>query len=229
MKKKLKQEKAIIEVSREMFIESIYHLIHYQRILRNLEFSLDAANQKLPQIEREFVRYSIQSNVLINVCCVQDEMSKYLFRYKENQFGEQENIKSFKWISAPIRKALEKWSGIRDFRNNVLAHNLRSNKNSFRSVLLDHSLDDYNVPNSQLDLKILFKLLDSLLKPIEEIFQNEYDEACRKIDSQPTREREEQIVFLEIDKCNEILLQCQQRIERYNEKLSLELKSMKKT
>lgn len=208
-----------MENLRERLVESIYHIVYIGNTTRNLHRTFCSVADKLDENEKNIVRYSIQSNVMLDTISLLDEMYKFLFkRDKSIDEALTEKIESFKYIIKPILKSINKWKGIREFRNNVLAHNFRIESDNHKSVLLSNELRNYNIPGSTMDLLMLFQYIDQITKIAEQIFKTEYEEALRIIDSfDETDIKLGQSLEDETNKVNRIIVEVNQRIKKYNE------------
>jgi hypothetical protein len=73
---------------------------------------------------------------------------------------------------------IDRFSGIKRYRNNVLAHNLRKNS---KNVYLGDHLRDYIVPQNLNEYMLLVELLGLLTAKINEAFPDSYDRVLNEI------------------------------------------------
>ena len=140
-------------VNRDRIIESVYHVVYIGKTTRNLHEVFSTVADKLDENEKVTIRFLIQSNVMIATISLLDEMDKFLFKCHDNIDQElTKKVKSFKYIIAPILNSIDKWKGLRKFRNNVLAHNFRIDSDNFKSVFLNNELKNYVIPTTIMDL-----------------------------------------------------------------------------
>ena len=209
------KKNATPEITRDKFIESIYHIVFYGNITRNFDSSLKSIADKISDKEKMVVKYSIQWNAMIITVSLLDELNKYLFLYEPIDEDVKERINSYKHSIEPILEEIDKCNDIRKFRNNALAHNFRINSEGFRSVHLSNKLHTYNIPGTTMDLFILFKYLDAIIKIAEQLFAAEYEEALTIIDSfEDSKSSTQQSVDDEMQKANLILLEVNNRIAK---------------
>lgn len=213
----MKKKKSTV-INREKFIESIYHIVFYGNTMRHFNEILKGIKGKVSEYEEIGIRYSIQWNVLIITVSLFDELNKYIFKYRSEDALTQRKIELLGSIIEPAIEEIKKWNDIRKFRNNVLAHNFRIDSNDFESVHLSNKLDSYNIPQSYLDLIILFKYWDTITKIAEEMFKDEYLEAITIVDGFVKKQKTLQPKEDEIEKANLILLEINKRISEYNSK-----------
>ena len=212
-----RKQKKILHVNREKFIETIYHIVFYGNTVRNFNNVLMDVGNKINEHERMTIRYSIQWNIMIIIVSLIDEHEKYLFKFESKELAVKRKIISYKYIIEPILNDINKWSDIRKFRNNVLAHNFRIDSDDFKSVHLSNRLKSYNVPESTMDLATLMKYIEVITKIAEEIFKEEHQEAIVIIDGFSNSEKEiNQSVEEETKRVNLIFFEVNKRINEYN-------------
>jgi hypothetical protein len=206
-------------IKRERLIESIYHVVYIGNTTRSLHNVFCSVADKLDSNEKNVIRYSIQSNVMLDTISLLDEMNKFLFK-RDDSIDKVliKKIESFKYIIKPILKSISKWRSLREFRNNVLAHNFRIDSDNFKSVLLNNELRNYVIPASTMDLLTLFQYINQITKIAEEIFKTEYEEALGIISSfDETDIKIDQSLEEETDNVNRIIMDVNNRIKEYNE------------
>lgn len=173
-------KKSII-INRERFIESVYHLHFYGNILNNIDYTSGDFSSMLTETQLKKLSFSIQWNILIITRSIIDELNKYLFNYNTDDLNLKKSIKAVKKIITPALNEINEWCGIKDFRNNVLAHNGRDYYGE--SVLLSSKFEKYNVPENHLDFLILSQLIKIITEKVAEIFSEELKEATKILDS----------------------------------------------
>jgi hypothetical protein len=207
------------EIDAERFVESVYHVVYIGNIVRHYE-SLLGSSECLSQSKRRILRMSVQWNTLLLTVSLQDEINSYLLRHKSENAKVQRKVESYKKIVAPVMKVLREWPDLRSFRNNVLAHNFRDDKNGSASVLLTNGLKSYKLPNTIVDLVKLFKVLNVVTSVAKEIFLEEYNEAINIADSFEKEPNKKLCVDEEFEKLNNALQEVNQNISRYNTELN---------
>ena len=210
------------ESERIKFIESIYHVVFMGNIVRNFESMLLAIGDKINDHEKMTVRYSVQWNVMITTISLLDELDKYLFQYRYSNFADKEakeKIGAYKYIIEPILISIKKWTDLRKFRNNVLAHNFRSKSDGFRSVHLTNELHNYNAPESTVDLIALFKYVNSISKVAEEMFKSEYEEGKAIINAFNNSQKRLSTSEEGLQNVNTSFLEVNKRIKDYNKEV----------
>lgn len=87
----------------------------------------------------------------------------------------RETLNKIKKAAKPALKQIREWKGLTDFRNHVLAHNLRD-KNLGVSVL-EKGFNTYDVPKSGYDLMVFYNCLQFVKK----VFQSAFAEKLRNL------------------------------------------------
>lgn len=91
----------------------------------------------------------------------------------------KDRIKITKAINKPLISKICEWKDLRDFRNNLLAHNLRKGKNGNFVFSIENL--DYNAPRNLNDLFLLTNLIQLSTDTIYSEFENEIKEFASKI------------------------------------------------
>jgi len=78
-------------------------------------------------------------------------------------------------------KRINKWKGIRDFRNNVFAHNLRNRKSENKSVFITKGISGYDIPERVRDFGFLIQCIDLIRQVFSKIFNDEYTKTIESI------------------------------------------------
>lgn len=217
--KKTKKRKKLPIVNRERFVESVYHIVYFGNLTRDLKNVLLSTETKNSEYERQIVRLSFQWNVMIMTISLMDELNNYFFMFESDDEDLKKRIIGYKHIVEPAISEINSWSDLRSFRNNVLAHNFRIDKEDFKSVHLNNRLSSYNIPKFRVDLVILFKWLDTITKVAEEIFDSEYKESLAIIQSFiKTEVKNSSNIDDKTNKANEVILEVNKRADFYNSK-----------
>ncbi len=115
--------KRLPKIDDKKFIESIYHLVYFGNILRNYKNTFNRISSKINKNDFRVIQLSIQWNTMVMAVSFQDELTKYLLRYEPLDNNLNIKIDSFRNIIQPAIMKLQSWEGLRNFRNNALAHN----------------------------------------------------------------------------------------------------------
>lgn len=174
--------KKSVKTNRQQFIESVYHLSFYGNILKEIDYTRrESFISGFSEYQIKTTTFPIQWHIMIIALSIIDELNKFLFSHKTTDLSLKNRIKAFRKIIAPAIEEINKWKDMREFRNNILAHNGRNyNK---ESVILSSKFNNYNIPVYHNDFFILFKLLQLITEKAEEIFEEEMQEADKIMDS----------------------------------------------
>ncbi|WP_133299850.1 hypothetical protein [Larkinella punicea] len=95
------------------------------------------------------------AHIIIMLCAFLDEYSSEFVHTKYPQYSKR--IDKVRKSLKPVIKRINSWSGLRDYRNQVLAHNLRiKNGESLFLIGKEHS---YKVPTTINELTLISELL----------------------------------------------------------------------
>lgn len=158
---------------------TIYHLVH----ISNTIGKYDKALKNITQINKEtrdIIFLAIFSQTLILTNSFLDEFDKFFTSKKPD---ENRKISKVKKVVKPAVSQIRKWTDLKIFRNNVLAHNLRVNKQNNVSVFLDGRIHNYNIPKDISDLQVLVQCLLMTKSVILENYQSEYQSFSNNIKS----------------------------------------------
>jgi hypothetical protein len=156
----------------------IFHKCHLT--IRNIWNLLDAGKEN----EQFVYNYgNILSNYIkLELLSMLEEYNKHFIVKKLPEFGQR--VKEIREISKPVLKRINKWRGLTDFRNNIIAHTWRND--SGRMVLPDRH--EYGVPANLVEVKILVDLCSYFWLLINAEFQNEVAEAIELFTSMKGKE-----------------------------------------
>jgi hypothetical protein len=163
---------------------SVYHLLFYQKTL-NRQF--DSLTQLLGYIEKQTtdpIYFGFCATALLMAHNFLDEYERY---FKSADAITQKKINAVKRAVKPAIQEVKKWTGLRDFRNHVLAHNYRIKEKGYKSVFLDGELLAYHIPRSLSDLTLLIQCIDFIAKVIARYFQSDYDNFLQEMTAGRTR------------------------------------------
>jgi hypothetical protein len=204
-------------ITKEQFIESVYHLCFYGKILNHLNYTISPFASEFKENQIKIIAFSIQWNILIITQSVIDELNKYLFNYNSNDIGLKNRIRSFRKIITPALNEIKKWKDIKEFRNNILAHNGRDYNGD--SAILSTKFNNYCIPKFHADFLILFKLLQIISEKAEEIFSEEKKEADKIMDSMIKQKlgssSKNEDFSTAVNRINNIISEMNKRAEKY--------------
>jgi hypothetical protein len=213
---KRKSQKKHFVIDGEKFIESIYHIAHFGNLARNLKETYLDIESKISESERNIVRLSFQWQAMVMTISLMDEFNKFLFAFRSDNGEIQKRINQFKHITQPMISEINSWSDLRNFRNNVLAHNFRIDKEGYKSVLLHNRIGSYNIPKFRIDFIILLKYIAAITKICEEIFIDEYNDALYVIEKFSKAEKRINDIDGKANNANNIIAEVNQRALNYN-------------
>jgi hypothetical protein len=124
-------------------------------------------------------------------CSFIDEYNEHLAPTKHPEFADR--IKRLKQITKPVISRINRWKDLKDYRNNVLAHNLRIKEESFFSKGFKKKF--YNAPHSNSEIIFLAKLLPIITNCIA----IEFPEVLQRIDIQETLHTKMEHEYITID------------------------------
>lgn len=166
---------------------SVYHIIHFTQIIDKTFASLEqlASKEIFDNGKNEELRRMILINancqILILTDSLFEEYSKYFIVTQAKTQIEKDKIEQTIELLKPVFKKINEWDEIKDFRNNILAHNLRVQKSGYTSVFTSKGLSGYNIPEKPTDFAFLVQCIDLIKQIIYKMFRNEYDEVVSQV------------------------------------------------
>jgi len=127
---------------------------------------------------------TLYNTILMNTCSYLDEYNKNFLHNAELQFHER--IKTLKKIAKPAVKKLNEWTDLRSYRNQMVAHNFRIDRNDFSFI----KLGQYKAPRTYLDLVMLRKHLMMIHGIISAEFSKELQSINQFLNSFPVKEQQ---------------------------------------
>lgn len=152
--------------------ESLYIFARYAQDIKFLfELIIDFGYRERKSDDwdrKELTHYiTLYNTVLLDVCSYIDEYNKHFASKSESQFKDR--ILSVKRIAKPAFKKINEWSGLKEYRSQMIAHNFRVNEDIFSF----NKLGQYKAPRTYADIAMLRKYLMMVQTIIEAEFQNE--------------------------------------------------------
>ena len=153
----------------------------------------------------------LQNYQTIIICSLLDEFDREFTPIKHPNFSDK--ILNVKKITKPIRKRISQWKDLKNFRNHILAHNLRENNNSIFSN--KNILKTYKIPFSNSEHQLLVQLSLLIVNLTSEIFQD----IVSKIDSTENILSRINLEYNEINTQEEYLViytECLEQLKNYS-------------
>ena len=98
----------------------------------------------------EDVKWSLTNKMLIDICSFMDEWKRF------NNYAKSDNsIRETMKITAPAIKRIKSWTGIRGFRNTMLAHGSRDDSVQGNLTCLNKRYFDADVPTTYAEIMLL--------------------------------------------------------------------------
>ncbi|MBN8835642.1 MAG: hypothetical protein J0I09_00130 [Sphingobacteriia bacterium] len=156
---------------------SVYHLLFITNLITK-SFEGLGLYCNMTKEKNDFdniIRENVTTNILIRLCSLRDEYNRQFLKIEDKKIDE------FKYLCEPIWERIDKWTEIVQFRNNVLAHNLRDKKSNYKSVFLIKSFDQYDIPNTIKELIVLVECVKKFRQLLYDKFKSEYDFAQQQM------------------------------------------------
>ncbi len=125
----------------------------------------------------EAISESLWFQIILKSCSFLEEWDKILGILTETEYSTK--IQLIKKVVKPSRKAINRWSDLKNFRNEIIAHNFRNTKGEFKL----YSIADYNCPQTDGELWYLVAFLNRMINvltanlPLETVkIQNSFGE-----------------------------------------------------
>jgi hypothetical protein len=164
---------------------ALYHLVF---IGNSIENTLDAFTNVLDKVEPQHERTlyaSTFSIVLIQTVSFLDEYHNFI-RATDEELNN--TIKAIKKAVKPAVDQINEWKEIRDFRNHVLAHNLRRGKKMI--TVFTKGLNSYDIPKNSAELIVLQSCISMIKKTFESAFRTKLEALQSALDKSSGRLKE---------------------------------------
>ena len=191
------------------------HIQFFNTVIYSYRDNEDYINQiKLPGFYEnapfsKAVSGFLQNYSIIIICSFLDELDKEFTPIKHPDYAER--ILKVKNIIKPIRKRINKWTDLKNFRNYILAHNLREKDLSIFSE--DYIKKTYKIPFSNSEHYLLGELVIFAIQ----IITSEFTDVIKNIDLNENILSRIDFTFNEIDaqkEFDDIRIEC---LKRQNE------------
>jgi hypothetical protein len=188
----------------------------YERLL-----GMDNFKENKNSETRKMIYMSICSQILLYYDSLREEYNKHFTIAKTKTPEEKAKVEQVKELLKPVFKKINEWKDIENFRNVVLAHNLRDRKNSLESVFMLKGLGGYDIPERHLDYRFLVRLTNAVREVVYQVFKEEYLEIDEKFNSDDSLRKKEKSIERDYDKevkdLKDEMISIQKRIEaRFN-------------
>ncbi|MCD4663743.1 MAG: hypothetical protein K8R68_00635 [Bacteroidales bacterium] len=108
------------------------------------------------------IYFGVKSQILILACSYIDEWDNFLASKKNDKMDQR--LIELKKQAKPAIDRIREWTGLKEFRNTVLAHNFRNKKLNFESVFTNDYTDYLKIPDHITEIYLLSKCLDIATK-----------------------------------------------------------------
>ncbi|CAL2077702.1 hypothetical protein [Tenacibaculum sp. 190524A05c] len=119
----------------------------------------------------------ITSQIIITSCSYLDEWEYFARLIKEEQ---ESKIIILRKITKPVMDRINEWKDMKEFRNNVLAHNHRIKKEN-NSLAIFNLSRNLNCPNSFYDYKLLLGCIFITKDVLLRLFPKEYNQILLQV------------------------------------------------
>lgn len=141
---------------------------------------------RIDELAENSLWVSTNSIIIIHTISFLDEYNNFI---KSEDPDLDATIKAIKKTVKPAIKQINEWKDLREFRNNVLAHNLRSEKMAVS--IFNRGLGSYDIPQTGADFAVLVNCVSMIKKTFQSAFNIKLEQVQRKIDRQkyPLKEK----------------------------------------
>lgn len=142
-------------------------LFTYRQLLNDID-ELDTEED----VSLDTIREALIYQILLKTCAFIDEWDQHLGLKTEPEFADE--IIKVKKVVKPARRILERWKGLRKFRNHAIAHNHRDEKGNH--IYFEDSRF-YHTPETIGDLAFLLFALEKMVKILAGVFPQQFTNA----------------------------------------------------
>ena len=193
---------------------SLYHLQFLGNII---EANIKAFENIIGKVEDKDelpIWVSICSITIIQTISFLDEYNNFV---KSKDPDLDTTIKAIKKTVKPALKKISEWRDLRKFRNNVLAHNLRSQKRE--ASVFTFGLNSYDIPQTGADFVVLYNCISM----IKDVFQSAF-----KVKLEKTQKRIDQFTYTRIQAHYKNGAEAKEVVENIRTEINLNIKNLKK-
>lgn len=145
---------------------ALYHLIFIGNSIENTVQAFGSIIDKTDEVHERALYVSTFSIVLIQTVLFLDEYHNFI-RSTDTELSN--TINAIKKAVKPAVNQINEWAEIKDYRNNVLAHNLRDRKKMV--TVFEKGLTSYDIPQNGADLLVLCNCISMIKKTFESAFR----------------------------------------------------------
>jgi hypothetical protein len=145
---------------------ALYHLVFIGNLIENTIRAFTNIIDKTEEVHERALYVSTFSIILIQTVSFLDEYHNFI---KSPDEELNNTIKTIKKAVKPAVEQINDWKEIRDFRNHVLAHNLRDRKKM--TTVFEKGLSSYDIPKNGADLLVLYNCILMIKKTFESAFR----------------------------------------------------------
>ena len=117
------------------------------------------------------IREALIYQLLLKACAFIDEWDQYLGLKTEEEYALA--VHRIKRVVKPARKIINRWKGLRQYRNQVIAHNHRDEKGN--NIYLKRRF--YHTPETIGDFGLMMYALEKIVRVLTEAFPLEFKNA----------------------------------------------------
>ncbi|WPU92495.1 hypothetical protein SNE25_24515 [Mucilaginibacter sabulilitoris] len=144
-------------------------LFTYRNLIDNID---DLETEE--NISLDTIREALIYQILLKTCAFTDEWDQHLGLKTEPEYFDE--IVRLKKVLRPARRILERWKGLRKFRNHAIAHNHRDEKGNH--IYLGNTRF-YHTPETIGDLAYLIFALEKMVKILAGAFPAQFSNAIK--------------------------------------------------
>jgi hypothetical protein len=156
---------------------SLFILIdqHYKALVRFRKvLDQDYDLKKENEIDLETIYEALVYQILLKSCSFIEEWDKIFGVTTEKEY--EKDVRKIKSIAKPARKFIDSWKGLREFRNQAIAHNHRDNKGNNIYFIKK----TFHMPNGLGELALLIYCIEKMSKVAGAVLYDEWKRSITK-------------------------------------------------
>lgn len=134
--------------------DSLYTLSYITNLISSNLSTIDSLNKSMI-LDRDTYSRVFNPTINWNLILINSFLEEYETYFMSDIPIEKERILKVKRKSKPAIVRLDKWKDLRKFRNCVLTHPFRDQKNNYNSVLQNGALHEFDIPNKPNEFRIV--------------------------------------------------------------------------
>lgn len=157
----------------------IYYIKNQSKHISDKDGNTSSNDETIDSTIIDALRFSI----ILKSCSFIDEWDRFLGIRNENEVISR--VKLIKGVVSKVRRELNHWKDLRNFRNEIIAHNFRDRNN----IVTIDMMGDYNCPQTIPELYYLTSLIERMIRVVTANYSDTTNEIIEKFGDTTTKQK----------------------------------------